>query len=69
MKRELVKIAFNNHKTIAICIDEKSADEILQYILEDNVIAEFIKIKGVILEGLHNKELFQKVIILFMKYV
>ncbi len=60
MAWDLVQIAYNKHKTIILCVDRQFADDILPYLLDTKVVSEFIKIKDIILEGLRNKHLYQK---------
>ena len=61
MAIKIIKIAFNLHKTKVLCVTESNAEEILQYILQTQVIAEFMKIKDALLQGIQNKKIYTKV--------
>lgn len=60
MATKALKISLNKHKTVVLCVDEDSSEEILQYILDDKVINEFRKIRAILFERLLNKSLYQK---------
>ncbi len=61
MATKVIKITYNIHKTIVLCVTEANAEEILQYVLKVDICAEFMKIKEAILQRIHNKTLYSKV--------
>ncbi len=60
MARKLKQISLSKHKNIILCADEKSLETILQYLFNNDIINEYKKIQAVLFEGLHNKQLYQK---------
>ena len=49
-----------NHDKIILCVDEANSNEILQYILDANVITEYISIQTILLEKIRIKEKYCK---------
>jgi len=60
MKRKAILIDHNKHRTTFIMIDILNANEILPYIMQDNVDKEFREIRELLKENLRNKEKYKK---------
>ena len=62
MHRNCIKIFENKHKTTILHVDEKNANTIFPYFLnDDNVLNEFKIIKNLLGENIRNKEKYCKV--------
>jgi hypothetical protein len=60
--RNVIKFSLSKHKDVVICVDSDKADEILPFIHDnDDVLKEFFRIRGILLENLRSSEYYLKV--------
>lgn len=61
MNRSSVIVDQNRHSTVYIMVDIKSASEILPFLFEDEIVADFKDIRELLKSNLRNKEKYKKI--------